>query len=192
MPIVNQTTFWTFLRQVGSNAVTLLAGGFSVLATACSVYFPTVPLKALCAFLAAIGLVWACYRVWRDSLIAAQATIHERDLQIEKLKHRSYDVEHLRIAQSKVNALTDGSRDLVYFLLHNGETEGEDLQRCCQNPTYFDEALQRPRNEKLIVAEARNVAGRSGVQYFWKINPQFQDVLQDLDLSAKREPRLFI
>jgi hypothetical protein len=49
-----------------------------------------------------------------------QATIADKDAEIERLKYRDYDVEHLRLAEGKVNALSDESKDLVYFLLHHG------------------------------------------------------------------------
>ena len=141
---------------------------------------------------AVCSLVWAFYRVWRDSLLVAQETITCRDVEIEKLKHRPYDAEHRELAQRKVDALTDSGKDLVRFLLHNGEIETDELKKRCQNPAYFDEALQRTRTEMLIVADPREIKGRSGVHYFWKINPHFQEVLRDLDLTGRREPRYFL
>ena len=185
-------TFWTFLRKTLRTTGALLTSIFSIPATVCSIYFPTAPLKFIFAILVVCSIVWACFQVWRDSLLSAQKIIDGRDVEIKTLKHRDYDVQHLESTKRKVNALTDGGKDLVHFLLHNGEIETEDLRKRCQNPTYFDEALARPQNELLIVAEARGIVGRSGVHYFWKVNPKFEVVLEDVDLNGKREPRLFL
>lgn len=94
------------------------------------------------------------------------------------------------MAERKVNALTDSGKDLVYFLLHHGEMESNELERHCQNPAYYNEAIQRAREEGLAIATARPIAGRSGVHHFWSINPEFRPVLQDL--LGKREVRYFL
>ena len=44
-----------------------------------------------------------------------------------KLRH--YNEEHRRLAQQKVNALSEAGKDLVYFLLHHGKTEAASTQR---------------------------------------------------------------
>jgi len=167
-----------------------MSGAASVPLACLAIYFPNAPLKFLFACLAAVGVLGACYQVWRDSVSTLQATIKTQDSEIEKLKHRPYDEEHLRLAERKVNALTDPGKDLVYFLLHHGEMESNELQRHCQNPASYDEAVQRARNESLVVGIQREILGRSGVNYFWMINPKFAEVLKDL-LGA-RESRYFL
>lgn len=127
-----------------------MSGAFSVPLTVAAIYFRNAPLKLLFAFLAAQGVVGACYQVWRDSVSTLQAAIATRDSEIERLKHRPYDEEHRRLAESRVNALTDAGKDLVYFLLHQGEMESEELKRRCQQPVYFDDALQRARGQGLV------------------------------------------
>jgi hypothetical protein len=167
-----------------------MSGAFSVPLTFAAIYLQKAPLKLGFACLAALGVVGACYQVWRDSVIALQAEIATRDGEIERLKHRPYDDEHRRLAERKVNALTDAGKDLVYFLLHHGEIESNELERHCQNPTYYNEAIQRPREGGLVIATARPIAGRSSVHYFWSINPEFRPVLQDL--LGKRVARYFL
>jgi hypothetical protein len=77
----------TFLRKCSSNVAALIGGVLSIPLTICAVYFPNVPLKVLFAVLAAISVVWACYRVWRESLGTSQATIEsltEQNLSLSK------------------------------------------------------------------------------------------------------------
>ncbi len=167
-----------------------MSGAASVPLACLAIYFPNAPLKLLFACLAALGVIGACYQVWRDSVSTLQVTIKAQDAEIEKLKHRPYDAEHRRLAERKVNALTDPGKDLVHFLLHHGQMESSELQRHCQNPALYDEAVQRPRNEKLVVGIQREILGRSGVHSFWMINPEFAEVLKDL-LGA-RDSRYFL
>jgi len=156
----------------------------------CAIYFPNAPLKVLFTCLAAFSVVGACYQVSRETVAERDAEFEKRNAEIEALKHRPYDEEHRRLAERKVNALTESGKDLVYFLLHHGEFEAEDLRRRCQNPAYFDEAIQRARDERLVIATLKEMMGRTGVHYFWKINPEFTAVLQDL--LGKRESRYFL
>ena len=167
-----------------------MSGAASVPVACLAIYLHNAPLKLLFACVAALGVIGACYQVWRDSVSTLQATIKAQDSEIENLKHRSYDEEHLRLAERKVNALTDPGKDLVYFLLHHGEMESNELQRRCQNPASYDEAVQRARDERLMVGIPREILGRSGVHYFWMINSEFAEVLKDL-LGA-RESRYFL
>jgi len=167
-----------------------MSGVFSVPLTFAAVFLQNPPLKLLFACLAALGVVGACYQVWRDSVIALQADIAKRDSEIERLRYRAYDDEHLRLAEKKVNALTEAGKDLVCFLLHHGEMENGELQGRCQNQAYYEEAIRRARDERLLVATQRAIVGRTGVHLFWNINPEFRTVLQDL--LGRREARYFL
>jgi hypothetical protein len=175
-----------------------MSGGASVPLAALAIYFHNAPLKILFACLTAFAVVGACYQVWLDSVSALQKTIGERDneiakrsAEIEKLKHRDYDEEHRRLAERKVNALSEESKDLVYFLLHHGEMEADELKRHCQNPAYYDSAVQRASLERLVLGTQRGNVGRASVAYFWKVNPQFENVLRDL-LGKRENPRYFL
>jgi hypothetical protein len=168
-----------------------MSGAFSVPLTFASIYFNNAPLKFMFAALAVLGVVGACYQVWRDSVSTLRGTIADRDAEIERLKHRpSYDGEHLRLAQLKVDALTDAGKDLVCFLLHNGPTEVDELQKRCQNPAYFSEAAERTRQQKLVIINETGNPGQASVKYFWEVNPQFRIVMQDL--LGMRETRYFL
>jgi hypothetical protein len=111
---------------------------------------------------------------------ALNATIAARDAEIERLRHRPYDEEHRRLAELKVNALTEASKDLVYFLLHQGITEADELEKRCQHSPEYNNSLQHARREGLIVDTQMGNPGRSSVRYFWEVNPRFETVLQDL------------
>jgi cytidylate kinase len=91
-----------------------MSGAASVPLAVCAIYFPNAPLKVLFCFLAAFSVVWACYRVWRDSVRTLLTSIETRDAEIEKLNHklnhRDYDEEHRRLAELKVNALTEAAK----------------------------------------------------------------------------------
>lgn len=105
-------------------------------------------------------------------------------------KHRDYDEEHRRLAGRAVNSLSEASKDLVYFLLHRGKTEAEELRRHCQHTPEYDDAVQRARQAGLVVDSQTANPGRSSVTYFWEVNPQFKSVLQDL--LGKRDARYFL
>jgi len=157
-----------------------MSGGASVPLTVLAIYFPNAPLKILFVCLAALGVVWACYRVWHDSVKALQETIESRDAEIEKLKHRPYDEEHKRLAEEKVSKLSELSKDLVCFLLHYGEVEADELRKRCRHEPEFSNAVQRARGEGLVMDIRTGNPGQSTDRYFWKINPRFEIVLRDL------------
>jgi hypothetical protein len=116
----------------------------------------------------------------RDSASALQKTIAERDTEIEKLKHRPYDEEHRRLAEGKVNGLREISKDLVWYLLHYGETETNDLMRRCKHAPEYLDAVQRARETGLVLDIRTGNPGQGTEKYSWKINPEFKVVLQDL------------
>lgn len=189
-------SFWTFLRKCCSNVAALIVGVLSIPLTICAIYFPNVSLKILFAALAALSVVWACYRVWCESVdalratirtrdIEMQATIATRDAEIEKLKHRPYDEEHRRLAENKVGGLSEVSKDLVSFLLHYGETEANELLKKCRHEPEFNNAVQRARIEGLVQDIRTGNPAQCTERYSWKINPQFETVLQDLLGSRK-------
>jgi hypothetical protein len=157
-----------------------MSGAASVPLVFCAIYFPNVPLKVLFIVLAVFSVVGACYQVWRDSVSKLQAAVAARDAEIERLKHRDYDEEHKRLAESKVNVLSEMSKDLVCFLLHYGENEADELRKRCRHEPEFNDAVQRAREAGLVVDRQTGNAGQSTLRYFWKINPEFKVVLQDL------------
>lgn len=120
-----------------------MSGGASVPLAALAIYFHNAPLKILFACLTAFGVVGACYQVWRDSVRGLQATIETREAEIEKLKHRPYDEEHRRLVESKISGLSEMSKDLIFFLLHYGETENSDLWKRCRHTPELNDAVQR-------------------------------------------------
>jgi len=162
-----------------------MSGAASVPLAICAIYFPNAPLKVLFTCLAAFSVVGACYQVWRDSVRSLHATIATRDAEIEKLKRRPYDEEHKRLAEGKVNKLSEVGKDLVWFLLHYGETEYNDLWKRCRHTPELNDAVQRARREGLVIDIRTGNPGQATDRYFWKINPQFETVLQDLLGSRK-------
>jgi hypothetical protein len=109
--------------------------------------------------------------------------------QPEEKAPRDYDEEHRRLAQEKLGRLTEEATDAVYFLLHHGEMEHEQLRKHCWHDPIFNDAIQRARGEGLLLDRQTGNAGRSNLQYFWKVNPKFESVLQEL--LGKRQPRFF-
>src|ERR1700719_5146651 len=103
-----------------------MSGGASVPLTAAAIYFRSAPLRVLFVLLAASCLLFACYEVWRDSVVELRANIAQQNSEIERLQHRDYDKEHQRLAEQKLAQLQDYSLDLIHFLLHHGKTEAED------------------------------------------------------------------
>jgi hypothetical protein len=107
----------------------------------------------------------------------------------EEKPPRDYDEEHRRLAQEKLSRLNEEATDAVYFLLHHGEMELEELRKHCWQDPIFNDAVQRARREGLLIDRQSGNPGRSSVQYFWKVNPKFESVLQEL--LGKRQPRFF-
>jgi hypothetical protein len=187
----------TFLRKFWPNVGARMSGGASVPLAFLAIYFENAPLKGLFACLTAFGVLGACYQVWRDSVSSLQKTVAERDAEtakrdieigkldaeIEKLKHRPYDEEHRRLAESKVGGLSEVNKDLVCFLLHYGQTEANELLTRCKVPQEFN--VQRARDAGLVVDIRTGNPAQETARYFWKINPLFETVLQDL-LGARK------
>jgi hypothetical protein len=132
---------------------------------------------------------------WRDlaQLEAVRSTKNEEmeSLKAERdaLKLRPYDEEHRRLAEAKVNKLPEESKDLLWFLLHHGKQESEELRRHCTHDPLFHNAVQRAREAGLVLDTQEGNPGRPSARYFWEVNPEFKAVLQDL--LGKREPRFF-
>ena len=169
-----------FLRRFGEGWLTRMSGGASVPLTAAAIYFSSSPLKAGFAVLAVVSLLTACYRVWLDSVTELQRKVVELDSEIEKLKRGDYAEEHKRLAEQKLRHLEEGSLDLLYFLLHHGKTESEELRKHCLHDPIFNESVQRACEQDLVKGSTATIPGRSGVQYFWEITPAFEAVLRDL------------
>lgn len=121
---------------------------------------------------------------WRD-LAQLETAKSAKDLP----EHRPYDEEHRRLAERKVNNLPEASKDLVYFLLHHGKTEAEELRRHCIHDPDFNDAVQRAREAGLVMHSHTGETSRPSVLYFWEVNPKFETVLRDL--LGKREVRFF-
>ncbi len=102
--------------------------------------------------------------------------------EIQKLKERPYNEAHRKLTESKLQGLDTTERQLLCYLLHHGQVEATDLQRDCRlNSPAFNKAIQALRREQLVsdVQEKPN-PDRASVTYFWKVNPEFRDALQDL------------
>ena len=173
-------TFGRFLWKFRGHWFTAMSGGLSVPLTFAAIYFQNAPLRVLLGLLAVTCLLQACYQVWRDSVSELQVKIAGLDSDIEILKHRDYDEEHKRLAQQKLGQLREISLDLICLLLHHGKIEQEDLRKHCQHDPEFNEAIQRARELDLIRNSMEPIPGRAGLQYFWKVNPAFEIVLQDV------------
>ena len=113
-------------------------------------------------------------KVQKDGEIASLKA--ERDL----LKHRPYDEEHLRLAEGKVNKLSEVSLDLVWYLLHYGKTEAIELRKHCKHEPEFDDAVQRARDAGLVKDSYTGDMYRPSARFFWEVNPAFEAVLRDL------------
>jgi predicted nucleotide-binding protein len=100
--------------------------------------------------------------------------------EVDSLKHLSYDEEHRRLAEGKVNKLPEESKDLVWFLLHHGKQELEDLRKHCTHDPLFNDAVQRAREAGLVIGTQEGNPARASVLYFWEVNSEFKTVLQDL------------
>lgn len=180
--------FGTFLREFWPNVGALMSGAASVPLAFSAIYLANPPLKVLFACLAVFSVVGACYQVWRDSMRDLQGTIAERDAEIEKLKHRPYDEAHRQLADSKLNAISEASKDAVYFLLHHGKTEAEEFRKKCKHDPEFFPAIERARDAGLLL----HIVGeqyRSTGTHFWEVKPAFNVVLQDL--LGKRQTTYF-
>jgi hypothetical protein len=78
---------------------------------------------------------------------------------------------------------------LLYFLLHHGKTEAQELRKHCLHDPTFDESVQRAGKQDLLRGTMAPIPGRAGLPYFWEINPMFETVLRDL--VGVRQPHFF-
>jgi hypothetical protein len=194
------TRLTTYLHAFSSDWLTGMSGPLSVPFAALALWVPSASQKAVWACLAVLSVLFASYRVWRNERRYASAQLEAimsaKDTEIESLKaerdslkRRPYDEEHRQLAESKVNKLSEVSKDLVCFLLHHGKTEAEELRKHCQHDPEFNDAVQRAREAGLVLNTQTGNPGRSSVLYFWEVNPQFETVLRDL--LGKRVAQFF-
>jgi hypothetical protein len=185
------TRLTTYLRAFFSGWLTGMSGPLSVPFAALALWSSSRNPKVIWGCLAALCVVFASYRVWRSERVRASAQLEAvrsaKDQEIESLKaerdalkRRPYDEEHRRLAEQKLNTLSEAGKDLVYFLLHHGKTEAEELRKQCKHDPEFNDAVQRARDAALVVGTQRGEPYRSSVTYFWEVNPHFEAVLQDL------------
>lgn len=125
-------------------------------------------------------LAVAQYRAYRGLSVQKENDIERLKRELDAAKRRPYDEEHRRLAEQKVGALSEAGKDLIYFLLHTGRTESEELRRHCLHDPEFNGAVQGARSLGLVLGTMEPIVGRAGHQYFWEINQKFEIVLQDL------------
>ena len=179
----------TYIRAFFSDWATGMCGPLSVPFAALAVWNTRHTQKVLWGCLAILSLIVASYRVWRNERIAKQKELESLKNEIVLLKHRDYDDEHRRLAETKIGTLSEISKDLVYFLLHHGKQEAEELRKRCLHGPEFNDAVQRARDGGLVLGSQATIPGRFGLQYSWEINPKWEAVLGDL--LGKRECRYF-
>jgi hypothetical protein len=196
------TRLLTYLKAFSADMLTGMSGSLSVPFAALALWVSSRSQKILWGCLAVICGVYGSYRVWRNERKSASAQLEAlglaRDQEIESLrlakdeeieslkverdalKQRPYDAEHKHLAESKVNKLSEVSRDLVSYLLHYGETESNELLRRCKHQPEFNDAVQRAREASLVLDVRTGSAAQGTERYSWKTNPKFEIVLQDL------------
>lgn len=206
----SDTSITTYVHAFFSDWLTGMSGPLSVPFAALALWVSNGRLKALWGCLAVLSAGFASYRVWRAERRYGTAELRAvrsaADREIENLKSttnkeienlkaerdaaklRPYDEEHRRLAEAKVSKLPEESKDLVWFLLHHGKQESEELRKHCTHDPLFHAAVQRAREAGLVLDTQEN-PGRPNARYFWEVNPEFKAVLQDL--LGRRESRFF-
>ncbi len=113
---------------------------------------------------------------------------------IEELQRRPYDDEHVQIVKQKIDELGQDERDLLRYLVHYGETEGQHLCLASGvNSNIFDPILNRAIGSQLLEKREQQKAGRTGIDTYWLVRPHFQLALKDV-LFPRNEtssPRYF-
>ena len=144
--------------------------------------------------------MFGSYRVWRNERRRANVELESirlaKDQEIEALKaemdllrRRPYDEDHKRLVERKLSALSEVSKDLLWYLLHYGETEANELLSKCKHAPDFNDAVQRARDQGLVLDLRTGSAAQGTERYSWKINPNFEPVLRDL--LGGRRPTFF-
>jgi uncharacterized membrane protein len=151
-----------------------------------SVIFTYLPLpvgwRRFFLFGTAVLFVISAYRTaW---VLQKQSEAEKKELrgEIERLKIKPYDEAHRKLTADKLQKIAASEKELLRFLLHHGRVEAADLQRACGlSSAAFNQAIQALRREQLVsdVQEKPN-PDRASVTYFWQVNPEFRDALQDL------------
>lgn len=147
---------WSYVRATSVLIWLGMVEGFLVLADIYERYsgkwlqWSTVSTK-LKVILGVTVLAVAQYRAYRDLRLKKEKDIQKLKNELDEAKRRPYDEEHRRLAEQKVDALSDAGKDLIYFLLHNGKTESEELRRHCLHDPEFNGAVQGGREQGLVL-----------------------------------------
>jgi len=173
-----QQSFWGYLRAFGQNWLTLMSGSLSVLlliATTFVSYWNKVGLFLL----AAACVNFASFRIWLN-----------QQKEIARLRLRPYDEAQQGFVRGILGPLGLDERDVLRYLVRFGECEQQRLYADAGiDATEFGRILTRANETRLLHREERAKAGRASTDLFWRVNPQFVEVLKD-ELFPRREETL--
>jgi hypothetical protein len=199
-------TIGEYIRAVGKHwavlIISLLLTGVDFVERIFGTWF--VSPRWLTLTIGITGLIVAQYLAYRDFVKARYQRVTEDEISLKldndnlrhgvtqleaeidrlaeenvKLRIRPYDEAQRLMVQSKLKTYSDTERDLLRFLLQRGETDGQIIYKHSQDGNELAaRALDRLKMEGLL--QRRDSTENANLLGYWRINPNFTDLLRDL------------
>jgi len=157
-----------YLKAFGQDWSTLMTGAPSV-PLAFVAQFASGWLRAGLLLLSAICLILASFRIWNG-----------QQKEIAKLKVRPYEESQRQLVQGMLAPLGPDERAALRYFVQRGEREQQQISKDLKlDESPFSKAFDSVAKSGLLNREERPKAGRSGLDLFWWVYPQFVEILKD-------------
>lgn len=177
MPRANNSSYLVFAKAVPRS----IGAGLAILSTVATfVFLPrqrfwTIPIGV------AFVVVFAAFRAVRIVRAETDAEISRLQDENARLKVKPYDSDRLHLVEEKLRDRSALEKDLLRFLTLRGESDGYSIHRACPSGgDYCAQALESLTKLGLINKHDDNSARPVQIISYWKVNPNFVDVLKDL------------
>jgi hypothetical protein len=136
--------------------------------TAAAIYFSGYA-RLLFALFAIFCVIFSPFRLWQ----AAQ-------IQIRNLKKRPYDDAQREFVVRKLTSIGTDERDTLRYIVQYGEREQEQIMNDARLlSAEFGPIFTNVSRTQLLKREQRQCPGRTSVDLYWWVNPEFLLILKD-------------
>jgi hypothetical protein len=171
----SRRSFWDFLRAFGDDWLASMSGPASVPFAIAAVFVSGWARPSL-LFLAATCIVFASFRVWKK----------QRE-EIVRLRARPYDEDQRLLVKAMLGPLGSDERDVLRYFVRFGERESQRIYTDAGiGAAEFGAILTRVDKAGILERQERPKVGRASTDLFWRVNPQFVEVLKD-ELFPRQE-----
>ncbi len=174
---VSDDSFWNFLKSFGRDWAALMTGPLSLLLAVIAQLASGWSRMGLLT-LAAACLIFASFRIWKT-----------QQIEIARLKVRPYEDSQRQLVSEMLAPFGPDEREVLRYFVQHGEREQQQISIDLKlDQPRFAAAFNSVAKSALLDREERQKVGRAGLDLFWRVNPQFVEVLKDELFSHSENP----